>query len=118
MKDILERLNEVAGVKGSMVVTPDGIVVASALDKLGDDLDEETVAALSSHMIGSGRRALERIGHEPFKRVILQASWGRMIFLDMEIAFLCVAASQNIKLGSILIEIDSAAYKIRHRRVH
>jgi hypothetical protein len=118
VKDIIASLNKVVGVKGSMVVTPDGIVVASALENLGKELNEETVAALSSHMIVSGRRALERIGHQPFNRVILNSSWGRLIFLDLEIAFLVVIASENIKLGNILIEIDSTAYKIRHRRTN
>ena len=113
MLDILNDLNEVAGVKGCMVVTPDGIVVHSAL---GNDLEQETVAAVSSQMIQSARRAMERLGHKSFTRFILTSSWGRMVFVDLEIAYLVVITSQNIKLDVILIEIDSTAYKIRHRR--
>lgn len=113
MKEILQDLNQVAGVKGSMVVTQDGIVVAAAL---GNDLEEETVAAVSSHMILTSKRALERLGQRPFTRCILTSSWGRMVLVDLEIAFLVAITSQNIKLDVILIEIDSTAYRIRHRR--
>jgi predicted regulator of Ras-like GTPase activity (Roadblock/LC7/MglB family) len=113
MIEILRDLNQVAGVKGSMVVTRDGIVVHALL---GTELDQETVAAVSSAMIQSARRAMERLGHKSFSRFILTSSWGRMVFVDLEIAYLVVITSQNIKLDVILIEIDSTAYKIRHRR--
>ncbi len=134
MIEILRDLNQVAGVKGSMVVTHDGIVVHSALgteldeetvaavssamiqSALGTELDEETVAAVSSAMIQSARRAMEQLGHKSFSRFILTSSWGRMVFVDLEIAYLVVITSQNIKLDVILIEIDSTAYRIRHRR--
>ena len=46
MVSILEELNKEIGIIGSIVVTPDGMVVASAL---GPDLDDETVAALASN---------------------------------------------------------------------
>lgn len=113
MLDLLQDLNKVAGIKGSMVVTQDGIVVHSAL---GNDLSEDTVAAVSSAMIQTARRAVEKVGHKPFTRFILTASWGRMVFVDLEIAYLVVVTSQNIIVDAILIEIDSTAYKIRHRR--
>lgn len=113
MRELLEGLNLVAGVKGSMVVTQDGMVVTA---ELGRDLEEETVAAVSSSMIQTSRRALARLDHKGFTRFILTSSWGRMVFVDIEIAFLVVITYPNIKLDAILIEIDSTAYRIRHRR--
>lgn len=110
---LLRDLNEVAGVKGSMVVAQDGIVIASAL---GHDLEEETVAAVSSAMIKSSRQALRSIGHDGFERFILTSSWGRMVYVDLEMAYLVVITSPNIKLGAIMIEIRSTAYRIKNRR--
>lgn len=115
MIEILNDLNQVAGVKGSMVVTRDGMVVASAL---GDELEEETVAAVSSAMIQSAVRGMDRLGLEQLNRLIVTASWGRMVFVDLEIAFLVAITSQQMRLDAILIEIDSTAYRIRNRRVH
>ncbi len=113
MLKLLEGLNEVAGIMGSMVVTDDGIVVSAAL---GDTLEEATVAAVSSSMISSSKRALGVLGHEDFTRFVVTSTWGRMVFVDIQIAFLIVITFPNIELDAILIEIESAAYRIRNRR--
>jgi predicted regulator of Ras-like GTPase activity (Roadblock/LC7/MglB family) len=114
LKELLSNLNQVAGVKGSMVVTQGGMIVCA---KLGQELQQETVAAVSSAMIKSAREGLTQLGHDSFARFILTSSWGRMVFVDIEIAYLVVITSPNIKLDVILIEIDSTAYRIRNRRV-
>ena len=114
MIQTLKDLNQVAGIKGSMVVSQDGIVIATAL---GRDLEEETVAAVSSAMIKSSRNALARLDQDGFERFVLTSSWGRIVFKDIQIAYLVVITSPNIKLDVILLEIDSAAGRIRHRRV-
>ncbi len=113
MIEILNDLNKVAGVKGCMVVTQDGIVVHAAL---GNDLDQEAVAAVSSSLIMSARRAMDKLGHKHFKRFVQVSSWGRMVFVDLEIAYLVVITTQNIKLDVIVMEIDSTARRIRNRR--
>lgn len=110
---MLHDLNKVAGVKGCMVVTQDGIVVNAAL---GSDLDQETVAAISSSLIQASRRAMDKLGHKMFKRFVQVSSWGRMVFVDLEIAYLVVITSQNIRLDVIVMEIDSTARRIRNRR--
>jgi predicted regulator of Ras-like GTPase activity (Roadblock/LC7/MglB family) len=56
MKDILEKLNKSVGVKGSMIVTSDGITVASVL---GKDMDENLVAAMASNTIHNAKKALK-----------------------------------------------------------
>ena len=62
------------------------------------------------------RRSLEKLGQAGFSRFVLTSSWGRMVFVDLEIAYLVVITSPNLKLDAILLEIDSAAYRIRNRR--
>jgi len=110
MHDILDQLNQVAGVKGSMVVTEDGWVVT---DALGPELDKETVAAVSSHMVKSSRRMLEALDRGEFSRLTLTSTHGRMIFITVDGGYLVVILKMDIKLGEILIEIDSAARRIR-----
>lgn len=114
MKRILTELNEQPGIKGSMVVTPDGMIVVSAL---GPALEEEMVAATAANMIIRAQRAMQGMGMESFSRFLLTAAHGRMVFVDIEIGFLVVIASQSLKLDTTMLEIDSAARKILHRRV-
>ena len=114
MVSILEELNKEVGIIGSIVVTPDGMVVASAL---GPDLDDETVAALASNAIIGAKRAMATFGDNNCYRFALTAAHGKMVFEDIGIAYLVVVTHQNITLGQTQIAIKGAAYKIRHRRV-
>ncbi len=111
MRSILKRLNDVVGVKGSAIVTTDGIVIASHLDPT---LHEDVVAAMSAHVIQSVRRALDRNGLRKFARLTLVASHGKMVFTDTGPAFLVVVTDRNVELGPVHIEIESAAMRIRN----
>lgn len=109
MQEILDRLNQVAGIKGSMVVTREGYAV---IDALGPELEKETVAAVSSHMVQSSRRMLELLQRGDFNRFTLTSRHGRMIFVSLKSGYLVVITKMDIKLGDILIEIESAARRI------
>ena len=110
MRKILKALNEVVGVRGSMVVSDDGMVIASCL---GRHLDEEKVAAMASSVVMNTRRALERHGIRHFSRFTMSSSHGKMVFNDTGIAYLVVVMDKNIDLGPTDIEIESAAMRIR-----
>ena len=110
MRSILKRLNDVAGVKGSLVVAPDGIVVAAHLAK---SLEEDLVAAMATSVILATRRALDVHAMRSFTRLTLVSSRGKMVFTDAGPAFLVVVMDRNVDLGPAGIEIESAAMRIR-----
>ena len=86
MQEILEQLNQVAGVKGSMVVTKDGVVVSEAL---GPDLDTNTVAAVSSHMIQVASRSLGALDRGMFERFTLTKKSSRRCLIALRGARNC-----------------------------
>ena len=108
--DILEKLNRGLGVRGSMVVTDDGIVVQSLL---GKDLEEERVAAMSSSVIQTTQRALQAVGLPRFISYILTAAHGKMVFFDVSKAFLVVLTEKNVNIDLTLIEMRAASQKIK-----
>ena len=110
MLEVLSSLNEVVGVRGSMIVTHDGMVVAA---ELTGSLEEETVAAIATMVIKKTLRALATASFAGFTRYDLQASHGRMTFVDTGIAYLVVVTERNIDIGPAEIEIRSAARRIR-----
>jgi predicted regulator of Ras-like GTPase activity (Roadblock/LC7/MglB family) len=112
VRNILKRLNDVPGVKGSLVVTKDGMVIASHVTR---NLDEELVAAMAAGVILSTRRALEKYGQRHFVRFTLVASHGKLILTDAGPAFLVVVMDRNVELGPVEIEIESAAMRIRNQ---
>lgn len=111
MQKILQQLNREVGVKGSMVVGTDGLVVMA---ELGEELDQEVVAAMASNAIQSTKRALNLLGTEEFSRFILIAAHGRIVFVDIELAFLLVVTDKNINIDYTLLEIEGAAHRIRN----
>ena len=113
MQEILEQLNLVAGIKGSMVVTRDGVVVSEAL---GPDLDSSTVAAVSSHMIQVAGRSLTVLERGMFERFTLTSAHGRMVFVDLDVGYLVVITKMEMKLNQLLIEVESAARRIRPKK--
>ena len=111
MRKILKQLNDVVGVKGSAIVTKDGMVIASHLSR---QLEEDVVAAMAASVILRTRRALEAHGLRHFNRFTLVASHGKMVFTDTGPAFLVVVMDRNVELGPVDIEIESAAMRIRN----
>lgn len=108
MREILIELNEHAGVKGSLVVTEDGMVVASAL---GKGLEQETLAAVSSMMIQTAKKCLDA----NLDRIIMTSSHGKLVLEDLGNAYIVVVTNSYINLDVTLIEIQSAGRKIRAR---
>ena len=111
MRRTLKQLNDVVGVKGSLVLTKDGIVIASHLSK---QLEQDVVAAMAANVVRSTRKTLERYGLRHFARFTLVASHGKMAFTDTGPAFLVVVMDRNVELGPVDIEIESAAMRIRN----
>ena len=111
MRSVLKRLNDVVGVKGSVVVTRDGMVVASCLSK---QLEEDVVAAMAANVIQAARRTMEGHGLPHLARITLVASHGKMVFTDTGPAFLVVVMDRNVEMGPVGIEIESAAMRIRN----
>jgi predicted regulator of Ras-like GTPase activity (Roadblock/LC7/MglB family) len=111
VRRILKQLNDVVGVKGSLVVTHDGIVIASHVSR---HLDDEMVAAVAAGVIAAARRALEQAGMDHFARFTLVASHGKLVFTDTGPAYLVVVTDRNVELAPVDIEIESAAMRIRN----
>lgn len=110
MKEILVELNREVGVKGSMVVTQDGIVVAS---DLGSGLNDDLVAAVSSNAIMTINTSLQKIGQQNLTKFVLEAGFGKIVIIDIGIAYLVVILDQRINMDVTLIAISGAAYRIR-----
>jgi predicted regulator of Ras-like GTPase activity (Roadblock/LC7/MglB family) len=115
MKEILEKLNQEVGIIGSMVITPDGMMVSAAL---GSGLEEDRVAAIVSSLLVSVRRCLLELKTPGCAgSCILSAAEGKILFFDMGNAFLVVVADKDIKLDAGIVAIRSAIHRIRNRKV-
>ena len=113
MKHILENLNREAGVAGSMVITPDGIMVSAAL---GPQFEEDRVAAIVSSLLVSVRRCLTQLkAGGKLDSCSLHASRGKIKFFDMEKSFLVVVAAPEFKFEENPAPVQAAIQRIKNR---
>ncbi|MEM7165706.1 MAG: roadblock/LC7 domain-containing protein [Planctomycetota bacterium] len=113
MKDLLQPLNKIPGVIGSMVITQDGIMVA---DATGPELREDAVAALSSALTMTLKRSLETLGSTGGSdEMVLNAEKGKLLFLDLGQAYLVVITRPNLRLETGMVEVRGIANKLRER---
>lgn len=110
MREVLRELNTLAGIKGSLVVTHDGIVVTS---ELSSELDEDTTAALVGNVVTQTHRLLEIGNYDEMDRMIMTASRGKIVIQNLENCNLVVVTNQFINIDLTLLEISSAAVKLR-----
>lgn len=106
IQGIVNSLKEAPGVKGAALVTGDGIVIASAL---GCELNSEVVAGLASFLITTTRRSLTEGRFGTFKRLMIQATNGKLLLLDLGESFLIVQTDQFARLTDSRAEVDAAA---------
>lgn len=110
MRDTLRALNLEVGVKGSIVLTRDGIPVHS---EIGPPLNGDVVAAVAGNCIREINACLRNAGAKDFSRFIFNASFGKMAFVDTTAdCYLAVVLDKSINLELTMLSITSTARKI------
>jgi uncharacterized protein len=110
MHEVLDELNSRPGIRGALVATPDGMVVAS---RLNGAFDPETAAALTSTLVAGAHEVGHQCGDQAMSRFILVSTRGKVIMVDLGNAYLVVVTERHIDLNQGLIEIESAAQTLR-----
>ena len=107
---ILDQLNSTEGVKGSLIITPDGMPVTS---QLPENQDEEALAAVSSSIYLAISKSMEKLNTGGVIRYALCAEFGRTFLVDLGKMILIVLAEKEIKLAKVNVAIFQAANSIR-----
>jgi predicted regulator of Ras-like GTPase activity (Roadblock/LC7/MglB family) len=110
MHEVLNELNTRPGIRGSLVATPDGMVVTS---RLQGAFDPETAAALTSTLLAGAHEVAKQCRGSELSRFVLVSTRGKVIMVDLGNAYLVVVTDRHIDLNQGLIEIESAAQALR-----
>jgi len=110
--EILNRLNKIEGVNGSLLIGKDGIVVAA---DLGTETDENAVAAVGSQILSSLQGALNRMGMGDFRRFIITGSNGKVIMADASSVLLILLLDLDTNIGLAGVEVRQAIAEIREK---
>ena len=109
MKAILARLNEKISARGSIVIAPDGLLIAS---ETREGVDVERLAALGAAILIEVGKSLEDAGLSSFNQVEIAAEQGKAILVEAGPTYLLVLLGARLEIGPGSIEIRSAAYHI------
>lgn len=112
IQDILADLRQGTGIKGCAVVTPDGLTVAHSLEaRFRDDV----VAGLTSFLVMTTTRCLNDGGMGTLSGMTMQATNGKVVFADLETAWLVVLLDQFADLEACRHEIRGATQALRRQ---
>jgi predicted regulator of Ras-like GTPase activity (Roadblock/LC7/MglB family) len=110
---ILNQINKIRGVRGSIVIGRDGIVVAS---EMGVDIADNAVAAVASQILTSLGNALEKLGVGNFNRFTVSGKLGKIAIVGAgRQALLLVLLDKDTNMGLVSVEIKDAVAQIASR---
>jgi len=107
---ILADLSKTEGIKGSMVVGKDGLVIAS---QIPSNLDSELIGAMASAAFGSAERTATEINQGTLEQMMVEAEFGKTLMTDAGEGILVVLADSKVNLGLIRISMKKATEKIK-----
>ena len=112
MQEILEKLNRVRGVGGCLVLSPEGLPMASALRQGVDE--SQLAAALSGLVEGSGRLTQQfELGKSKMLQTISPA--GGVLLLAAGPSFLAIIMDPAANLALLQLEARPFAERIAQR---
>ncbi|RKZ34480.1 hypothetical protein DRQ33_02065 [bacterium] len=102
VKEVVERLAQVKGVVGSILVARDGLVVAS---NLSVQVQDEVVAAMVSAIGGTAVKASEMMGQGKLRNIVLEGENGKVFLTDSGIGYLGVLTAPDANIGLVRLEL-------------
>ncbi len=110
IQEVISELKCAPGVRGAAVVTSDGLVAASAL---ATGLDADVIAGLASYMMMATARSLREGGYGPCTRLMLNATHGKAVLVELEDSYLVVLFDQFAEVEQADVEVDDAVERIQ-----
>jgi predicted regulator of Ras-like GTPase activity (Roadblock/LC7/MglB family) len=109
---ILEEFVRNSGAEGAVLVSVDGLAIASVLPS---SADEDRVAAMGAAILSLGERVTSELKKGNLEQLYIRGSTGYIIFTGIkDVAVLGVLAPINAKLGLLLMEIQRAIKNLEH----
>ncbi len=111
IKDIMEEATQTAaGIKAAILLSKEGLPIASALPA---SLEEAEIAAMAASILGVADLAAERMEQGTLEEVLMTNEKGLIIMRSAgEKAILVLAASKNVKTGLLVYAARTASEKI------
>ena len=111
----LERLRaESSDIEALAVISVEGLVMACACDA---ETDQERLGAMTAAMLALGERIAAELQRGTLEQLLIRgdAGWALLMSLD-ENSVLCALASEEARLGLVLLDMRRARESLRRRQ--
>jgi predicted regulator of Ras-like GTPase activity (Roadblock/LC7/MglB family) len=99
---ILSELTKLDGVKGSMIVSKDGLVIAS---KLNNDMNVELIGAVISAIFGGIKKAMAQFGKNDLRHIKIE-NGEKILMIDIGEEILVVIMDNKGSVDNIMSIIN------------
>jgi predicted regulator of Ras-like GTPase activity (Roadblock/LC7/MglB family) len=101
IEKVLKIINKNPGVKGSMVMTREGIIISS---DIGKEYKDDLISAISSSICLTLRNSLSAINQIEFSRYVITCTKGRLFLINLgKEAVLLILTNLNIDIEQMNI---------------
>lgn len=113
MNSVLKKINRINGVRGSLLVNRDGMVLVS---DLAEGIDEGGICALSSTIYINLESALSRLAFGAPTRIVISGERGRIVLFNIRNELvLAVLTRKEINMGLLKVELKEAAEELQQK---
>jgi hypothetical protein len=112
MQDVLESLTQVSGVRGSLLVGRDGMIIASDLPQ---EISDDRVAAVTGAIAATVQDSLAKLDRGPLMHAQIDAEDGKVFLQEAGRGLLVVLAQREVNTGLIRLEMKAAVDELRRR---
>jgi len=109
MKEILNEINDIPGVRGSIVLDKDGLVIAS---NIMSGLEERTISAMVANIFHEIARALSAGEGDNLSGVQLLAEDGNILFMCTAECILTVITEPGANIGLVSIKMKASLARL------
>ncbi len=106
MNAILKRINKIPGVRGTLIINAEGLLIAADIAAGGD---ANALAAVASRVAAALAGALERLQAGALERFVVTGDGGSMVLQAVGQAILLTLVNKGANMGMVLVELRNAA---------
>lgn len=110
MNTVLKKINRIHGVRGSLLVNRDGMIVVS---DVAEGVEEGGISALASTIFVNLENALNRLQFGSPKRFTISGERGRILLFNIQNELvLTVLTRKDMNMGLLKVELKDAAEEL------
>lgn len=109
LQEVLARINKTSGILASMIVSPDGDVLAKDFSV---DIEESAISKMVAKIFQDTQKSVDRMDQGVLNQVMITAVHGQLFINSTPSGILAILATEKVKIGILRLAINEAVRRI------